>query len=712
MPLIYGISHHVPADRDDSHNQSWYLPLPNKKTAVFGVLTIESGHASVEKLKGLVKHALDECAGHSIAHDVRLETIFENLTNQLNRSIASFFNHESIIGLHEVSAAIGIISDNELIMTGAGTMRALFVREDVPNTFHVFDLLKSLTKESPRADAFFGALVAGDMRPRDTLLVTTPATIDAAGDASLKRAVSTMEANDAAQVITHALDLHRVAGTALIIQCTERTSRSTPAPSSQTSIAQLRETEHETRKTLSGAPRLPVKSWLMARWISLRTALLRAFAFLKNLKNKKTRLQLPSLDESSHSHEVPRSTYLSEKEEGGKSLIALLGRFISGVGLFCVGFIGAVGHLVRHPKKINDFRHAVKRIVNLLIDRFNALPKTAKIMALGILVFVVLFTQSILYLNYRHGAEVRNETYKAAITHITELKDGAAASLIYADEKQARDKLLEAKRLATDLPRDSRSHRTDTMRLEKEIGDALVALRHEITVTPTVVATLPSSPDPKAFDRWLYRLGNPNESTELKTANTYDAKTVGQLGDGSVVLLDEAGAHSPLNVVFPQGPVTDAKIFGSKLYLLVPNAHQIYRLSRHDTSFSGLAPWLPTEDTELANAESIAIDGAIYALRPNGITKYFTGVREEWTPYIDPPLDGATRIWTDDAAGGIYILDHERIIVIGKQGNLLAQYIFPEGTTLRDFVVDEHKALMSVLAGNKIEHLPLTHLIK
>lgn len=698
MPLVHGIAKHKPTSADEPHVQSWYLTFPGKKAAVFGVLHVENAHKST-KIEEIMRRELEHSAAHAGGSELRLEPLFENLIDRLNRGFASFFNNEDTVGLHEVSVAVGMASNTELVLTGTGAMRALFVREDTPNTFHVFDLLKSLTKESPRAGNFFGALVAGDMRPRDTLLVTTPATIDAVGDAAIKRAMGVMETEEVAQVITHALDVHRAAGGALIIQCTSA-HESARGTTPHTSVAALRATEKTTHKTLSGTPQFNVPSWLLALWTPPRTTLLHFVEGLKNFKNKKPPMQLPS----------PTASPSSSPGEKKRGLVAMLGQFMGGIGLFFLGLISATVHLVRHPQKINDFRNAIKRIANLLIDRFNALPKTAKLLSLGILVFMVLFTQSILYLNFRHTAKARNEAYATAVMRITELKDAAAASLIYQDERVARDKLLEARRRAEELPRDSRSRRIKAENIEKEITDALVAIRHEITVTPEIVATLPASPDPKAFDRWLYRLGNPNEAEELATAHTYETRTVGQLGSGDVVLVDENGERSAINVSFPQGPVADAKLFGSKLYLLVPGASQIYRLNRRSGNFSGLAPWLAAEDTELKNANSIAVDGAIYTLRPTGVIKYFTGVREEWNPYIDPPLEAATRIATDDETAGIYILDKQRIIVLSKQGNLLAQYIFPTEPVIRDFIINEQDKKLSVLAGDKIEHIPLTHL--
>lgn len=700
MGLIHSIAKHQPKDTHEPQIESWYIPLAGKKAAVFGVLHIENGDES-GKIEEIMKRELEHSAEHAGGSEARLEPLFENLIDRLNRGLASFFNHENTIGLHEVGAAVGMASDTELVLTGIGAMRAIFVREDIPNTFHVFDLLKSLTKESLHAENFFGALVVGDMRPQDTLLITTPATIDAVGDTAMKRAVGTMEARATAQVIAHALDTHHTAGIALIIQCTsnhETAKTTTP----HASVASLRATEKTTRQTLAGTPRMAIASWCAKLASAVRTLLLRFFQSIKNRQKKKDGFRPEKEKQLS-----PPPEGRGRERGGGANTIV---RFARGIILFFVNLFSTAAHLVRHPKKINEVRQALGRIVNLLIDRFNALPKTTKLLSLGILVFVVLFTQSILYLNFRHAIRARNEAYAAAASRITELKDAAAASLIYQDERVARDKLLEARRRAEELPRDSRSRRIKAETIEKEIDAALMALRHEITVTPEIVATLPASPDPKAFDRWLYRLGNPNETEELKTAHTYENRTVGQLGSGDVVLAGESGERSAINVSFPQGPVADTKLFGSKLYLLVPGASQIYRLNRRGESFSGLTPWLSTEDPDLKDAHSIAIDGAIYALRPNGIIKYFTGVREEWNPYIDPPLVTASRIATDDETQGIYILDGQRIIVLSKQSNLVAQYVFPTEPAIRDFVVNEQGKQLSVLAGDKIEHIPLTHL--
>lgn len=552
----------------------------------------------------------------------------------VNEAVSRFFRDEPPeLALHDLHMAIGAADVTTLALTGVGNLRAFFFREDQPNTFHVFDLLRAQREESPNAEKIFGSLVSGEIKPSDTLAITDTQTIDLVGDAKLKREAGTKPPKDTALLVRKQLELRDCSGVAIFIKFEKQpTSVVEPAKkSSHASVIALRKTEALTERLMKGLPRFSIRPWI-------------------------SRLHPPHL---------PNPKRLAD--------------FLHDASLVIFDFFKRSATALWHLAHSKNIRRAVGGGTGNLIERFNRLPPRAKLLALAAIVFVVLMLQSIIFLNYQQSARLTRTNYEKSTSEVERLIDEAGASLIYKDEEQANKLLNQALVLAQDLPSDSRTRKSIKTKLISKTKDAIKELRHEISVTPEVVTTpLPS----------------PRVAIE----------------DGAIVLFDEQGVKTTLALAFPQGPPADAEIFGTKLYILVPGAHQIYRLNKRGQTFSGLAPWLRDEAPELKDARALTLDGAIYVLRPNEVIKFFTGLREDWQPYIDPPLEDARRIWTDDETRGIYILERQRIVVLSKQGNLLAQYIFREDGQIMDFAVDEVSQKLTLQRSDTIEQINLIHL--
>ncbi|MBI4133085.1 hypothetical protein HY478_00565 [Candidatus Uhrbacteria bacterium] len=711
--LTFGIATSRGAASDKVQMDAFVSEFPQGNGAVFGLVV--AGRAELPDLVTLVRTELDELSKGVGTDTTLFEAHFEQSIGTLNDRVAAFFTSNAGAGRADVHAVLGGVTAEQLLLTGTGNLLATFLRKEKSGTYHVFDLLKNLREdvdETTRAeepDKIFGALVTGEMRAEDTLGITTPGTRAVVGDEQWKRALATMAPPQTGGYIRHMLSAKSSPGIALVIRHSHLPAHDVSvSPSPDTSIAALRSTEHTTQKLLGGASGISIIHFIKRG----------AHALLDLVRGSIGRID-PRRRTSTKKGE-PRQARQEVRER--RSALRTFGGGIRAIWLFLIGILGAVIHLLRglfaalrgrdsRRKYFHESREATGRMGDFLVGRFNALPRVSKLLLVAALVFIVLFAQSILYLGYRRRVQNAQAAYLTAVSDIERLRTDAEASLIYRDEAEARALLLSAQEKIAELPRDSRGKRKTTERLSNEIQTALIELRHEIIIDPQIIRRLESPPPANSF---AYRLTLYDEAAATSTVigtSTYEDRTVALHDDGAIDVISESGERTPLELTVP-GEVLDAELFGTRLYILAPTVPQIYRLGRAGQSFANLTPWLREGGELIRQSRDLAIDGAIYALSPTSIIKFFAGVTEEWAPYIEPVLEDATKIWTSDEVQGIYILEpsRRRIVVLDKPGVLLAQYIFPEGTELRDFAVDEANKKLAVVNADHIEEIDLAHL--
>ncbi len=108
---------------------------------------------------------------------------------------------------------------------------------------------------------------------------------------------------------------------------------------------------------------------------------------------------------------------------------------------------------------------------------------------------------------------------------------------------------------------------------------------------------------------------------------------------------------------------------------------------------------------DLSNALDLAIDGSIYVLNTNGVTKYQSGILADFhLPALFTPFSGKGKIATEIGWKNIYILDsgNNRILIIDKKGDLVSTVKSPAFTELKDFQVDEKNKTIFVLNDSSL----------
>lgn len=620
--------------KEDTRETAFCQYFSDNRGLVFGVFQFIGAD-----LTHMIRERMTRWASRVTPASDSLEAAFEHLVQAVNEDLGNSLTDETI----SFQAVIGAIGTRTLVLTGIGEFRATLLREEKPGTFHVYDLMRGLREENISNKKTFGALVSGELSRNDTLGLALPETIEIVGEGNWKNLLATAEPAEMRAKLSSLFREKKNSGIALMMRIndvTEPSINSSPSKPISTealtsaSIEALRKTEKATENILKG-------SYDLGRGIfkKIKPLLVSIISGLVELFKKRPKL-------SSIKHLAKRPTNF------GRNLRA---------------------------RNLRDIYQGFGRLRDYLINRFNSMNKVSKMLVIGLVVFVVLFVQSIIYLGYRSKMAASREAYNKQVAEISRSRDEAEAMVIYRDEVSARALLLSARDKINALPQDSRAHRRTADDLRKKIEDDLVGLRHEISVTPATLALLPADAPANSYTSALYESVNP---------------------------LLALAANLP-------SPPVDVVKFNNRLYALSPSAPQIYRLNKTGDTYGSFTVWTRDNQDKLSDARSLAVDGAVYVLKPAEIIKFFTGSLELWTPYIDPPLTNATRVWTTDEANGIYILEPatRRVIVLDKPGGLLAQYIFPDGADLKNLAVDEKNKKLSVLNGDRIEEIELTHIV-
>jgi len=108
--------------------------------------------------------------------------------------------------------------------------------------------------------------------------------------------------------------------------------------------------------------------------------------------------------------------------------------------------------------------------------------------------------------------------------------------------------------------------------------------------------------------------------------------------------------------------------------------------------------------------KSITVDGSVWVLEKNAISKYYAGNwQEKIEPDIFPPQKEFSKIFTSPTLPYLYILEpvQKRIIILNKNGEIIKQFQSEKFDNLLDFAVSENGKTIYLLNGLKLYQISL-----
>jgi len=614
---------------------------------------------------------------------------FEKLIQHVNDAVADFLEGEPTpITWGRVSLFLIELSPNHICLTGQGRLMNVFLQKQKDGSYRNFDLLGSL-EQPPEVDPkkFFSALICGDMKPGDVLMLGSTNLERLRKELDVKTRLTSLPPVTAALEMKNELEARGIPDDflAAIISCCALempeavvVEKDDDIDRSTASIRELRETEENTHEKL--APSLvpspnvkPQKDRLPRRSAKISAGLL---GMVSSLKNRVGNLR---------KKDVAMLTSLRGMNAGHGSV-------------------------------------------------FTEKRKRVAIIALAILVVAL---AGLLFWKYKGRMEAEAAVWNASFEEATDKRHRAESDLIYANDTRAKQQLEEAEAILASLSADKgdRAERVTTLRGELDgLRERLRKMQSAESVTelvaqgggngslqaPVLVGDTAYVVDRDKGEILKVDLTN-NTIKTIPLPHGTENVISGSEGETSIVFATESGnlvainkqtdAVTALSFTSPHTPVADLVIYAGRAYTLDGTGGQIWRANAITGGFGTGQEYVKASNVSLEGATSMAIDSNIYVLKTDGtVARYLSGGQEGFAlTSVDPELKAASALWTDANATRLLVTDpaENRILIFNKDGTLKTQLVSDEFHSLRDLDADETAKRILVIDGARLLLVPM-----
>ncbi|MEK9130337.1 MAG: hypothetical protein AAB526_03005 [Patescibacteria group bacterium] len=377
-----------------------------------------------------------------------------------------------------------------------------------------------------------------------------------------------------------------------------------------------------------------------------------------------------------------------------------------------------------------------------LLNKFKSFPFPSKVLLIISLILALFFIYSLIWLSRKQTNENIIKENNQLIETIENKQNAVGAALIYKDENKAKKNLEEILKLSERLPKNSTEDLAKYQKIQKETEIQLNKLRGiSMIENPSMITDLNLiDSENKNFNIILldHQLYFYNQERSIFKFNFAGKKIFSILkGLHGEQLFKNAKPFTKNSILFSNNinelirfdslkkklismkfqlptetkEIEDFVVYSQKIYLLDAQNNQIYKYSQTQTGLGEKSNWLKNVQINLKDSISMAIDGSVYILKSNGeILKFLKGEKQEFAlKNLEPKLTNPTKIWTDDSAQYIYILEPstKRMIIANKQGGVQKQYTSDKFAQLQNFAVDEKKNKLYILSKNKVYELKI-----
>jgi len=151
--------------------------------------------------------------------------------------------------------------------------------------------------------------------------------------------------------------------------------------------------------------------------------------------------------------------------------------------------------------------------------------------------------------------------------------------------------------------------------------------------------------------------------------------------------------------------------YAGNIYVIDKSLSVILKYTPSESGFANSSNWLGEGITvNLTQTLKTSVDGMIWVLTKDKIYKFSHGIPQNFSysgifPLITEPIS----IFTDDQSQNLYILDqaNNRVVVVDKEGNYIAQYVSEKIKSAADLVVSEEEKKLILLAEGKLYYIDL-----
>lgn len=757
MPALHtAFSHLLIYDPDKSrttvHSAS-ARPTPLEERALgrlFLLVEVDSAHPEnhqvIEELQNIVT------AEYYGSESFQVEHAFERALQKTNERLRDRLSEQLEELLPRLNVVIAVLKDTSLHFTVIGRMHAFLIHGQ--RIIDILDSSDGASSEPPSPLKIFTNVISGQLNLSDTLLICTTSLLDHFSQEKLKRMTIGADPQAAAEALESSLaEADSGSGFGAII------IRLAPAAGAET--REKTEPEYALRSPGIPSPTQDSMERLIAKERATNSLLTHSLwpnlgrlvsSGISRARGDRQRSEpSPEATEETPATSMP-SRRLSLQPTGasariggvavtiGRGILLGLSSALRGLWKLLLAGVMACANLFRRSRARapgRSFSSTANRKLSHGARWFERLTPGRRRILLVAVVLLLLFSQSIVSLGNGRESKKNRVAYENYLQEAKEKISAADAALLIKNESSARALLAAASDALAKIPDVKQAPRDEAASTKKLIETKLQSIRHVVTVSPVQVVDLAGldagfAATALGFNGGaLYTFNSRTSSIykvdlQKKTASTtVDAPSLDhQLrsfvrGGTSPILLGVDGslqsiasgnaslASVPVQYANVDHDVVDAAVYNGRLYTLDPRNNQIFRHEKSGAGFGLGIAWVTEVGNDLHETVSFAIDGSIYLLRRNGDLMKFSGGKKAATfDAADPAMTEATRVFTNDAAASVFVLDanQRRVVEYSKDGGFARQYQADALSNATDIVVD--KSSIYILAGTQILAFP------
>lgn len=372
------------------------------------------------------------------------------------------------------------------------------------------------------------------------------------------------------------------------------------------------------------------------------------------------------------------------------------------------------------------------------------LPLTSKLFGVAAVVLLVVLLASLQLLQQKRASDAEIQQAAEMLHEAQTKKDAAVTALIYDNRDQATTLLTEAAQAAQEVEatgfyaNEVAQLKTDIQTQQDRLQKITRVGGGEATVLGDFAAQLDGASATNLFFTAdaLYTFNPTSNAIVAMTAGgevslvSEQTKEIGFFRDGvshsadkTLVLTtsdpgiaqfdtkDNSLRRQEIALAAKETAPGPIAVFGNRLYLYDPSIHNILAFNKTLRGFAGGTPWITDTAVPADSIRSFAVDGNIFTLHTDGsIRRLFKGAAADLTlDSVQPSLQGATKIFTNEDLAHMYVLDpaHKRVVVFTKKGGLVRQIFFADAADLKDMTIDGKETILYALDGTKVVKVPL-----
>lgn len=645
------------------------------------------------------RHFIDELLSYSVeafesASHATPELVLESILESLNIKLPELAVKLGGTVFDDLNLLIAITEHGQIHFSQLGDVLALLVQN---NTLNVV----SEAKESFNANKPFAHITSGLINPGDTIILTTHALTDYIADDKLAQLASRyppVEAVRRLELLLEPVPRH-VSFASVFIKFT-------------TELDEL-----VVRESMREVPAPQIQGERLADEVDMGTD------------------EQPTYRDIRPPHRV--------REEGGMLLVQLtkLIRFtvnrgwyflyllgvmvwygVKGIAAFCRQLI-TISHRHKQEERYTSRLHSFLVRTRDVLASLNRVPRYT---LYGIILITLLVLHVLIVQAQKREAQRTLTTYDKTLALVSEKSSAAENALIYNDERGAEQFLLEIKHLLRGLTPSSTHQQQQIASYLEENDRKLNKVRHINYVADpllyadtTTLAQTPITSMAYIGTSLVVTSGNTiysieqNQTKKIAELTGTIILTVGT--DSTLYALTETQQLYRITnstseaVTMSQHPenttVTALDMYGGNIYILDQNQRTIYKYTGTGDSFRAGTVWR-RDDSVLARATDIAIDGYVYALTSDAnIIKLLKGELIDFRYHtLRPQLGPRAKLYTHRDSNYLFFLDpdNNRIVIMNKDGSIQDQYTSPRFDNLIDLAVNPTEGTVAILNTSQV----------